>query len=572
MPQFKFFKTQTAPPWPTGDLAVPDTDYTPPGSAVRYVSPSGTNSGTAATVGTPWLTITYALANATAGDTIVVRGGTYRQGQIGTGLNFILQAYPHEQVWLDGADIVTGWISDSGRWRKDSWTALFMDGANPVGQTGDPNAINPSFPMAGWPDMVWIDGVYLTQVATLAECGAGEFFVDYATSKLYIGSDPTGKTVEATTRQYALNLEGGSAIQIIRGIGFTRFATSYVHPNNGAIRANKPNVTIEGCAFIRNAGNGVVYYGANGVCRGSKFMYNGKNGLGGYAPTNLIVENNRFSYNNQEGFEQWWDAGGIKIAFQDGGIYRDNLFEDNNCSGLWLDITCTDYIIVRNEFRRNAAFALGVELSARGIVASNWIEGTVPGGEFGGGVGIDIFESNDLYFWNNTLINNIINLQVREGNRTATGADLAAGATWHVTDMSINNNVYIGLNNGTAALVEFTDFDGGTVASTYIDFFDYDTFLLPASPSAIRIKFQTTTAAGGTTNYATLAAFVAAQIYQDNGVEATAAGNPLVQGVSPLQNGNPLPANVAAAINSGLGTPIVTASAPIGRGVVRPPY
>lgn len=54
------------------------------GAATRYVSNEATNgyaigadSGTAATKGAPWLTMSYAVANASSGDTIVANCGTY---------------------------------------------------------------------------------------------------------------------------------------------------------------------------------------------------------------------------------------------------------------------------------------------------------------------------------------------------------------------------------------------------------------------------------------------------------------------------------------------------------------
>jgi len=47
--------------------------------AIYYVSPTGANSGPGTSVGSPWLTIQYAITNSTTGDTIVLAAGTYTQ-------------------------------------------------------------------------------------------------------------------------------------------------------------------------------------------------------------------------------------------------------------------------------------------------------------------------------------------------------------------------------------------------------------------------------------------------------------------------------------------------------------
>lgn len=58
-------------------------------STVFYISPSG-NNGNAGTIGSPWLTLTYAVAHVSSGDIVHVNAGTYLEaGQVfvGTGIS-----------------------------------------------------------------------------------------------------------------------------------------------------------------------------------------------------------------------------------------------------------------------------------------------------------------------------------------------------------------------------------------------------------------------------------------------------------------------------------------------------
>ncbi len=110
-------------------------------SANYYVSSSGTDNGSCGSEGSPCQTIQYALDNKVgAGDTLYIRGGTYREtitidedGSIGNVIT--IQNYPNEVVTIDGTVDVTGtWStygSVSGAYQLTSYstdiTQLFVD-------------------------------------------------------------------------------------------------------------------------------------------------------------------------------------------------------------------------------------------------------------------------------------------------------------------------------------------------------------------------------------------------------------------------------------------------------------
>ena len=122
-------------------------------AATYYVAPAGNDAFSVAqaqNIGTPWQTINRAASNLVAGDTCLVRAGTYREtvtvrasGTAAAPIRF--QAYSNETVTVDGTDIITGWTTPG----SNLWTA-------PMGWTlgdGDQVFINGAMkPAARWPD------------------------------------------------------------------------------------------------------------------------------------------------------------------------------------------------------------------------------------------------------------------------------------------------------------------------------------------------------------------------------------------------------------------------------------
>ena len=84
-----------------------------------YVSVTGNDATGTGTLANPWKTIQKAADSMKAGDTCIIRGGTYREtvtmktsGTSAKPISF--QAYKGETVTVSGADPVTDWVKDSG--------------------------------------------------------------------------------------------------------------------------------------------------------------------------------------------------------------------------------------------------------------------------------------------------------------------------------------------------------------------------------------------------------------------------------------------------------------------------
>ncbi|MBP2328375.1 hypothetical protein JOF56_008760 [Kibdelosporangium banguiense] len=137
-----------------------------------------------------------------------------------------LQPYPGEQVWFKGsAEIPAGQlVADGNAWRLDGWNpASVCRASGPAyDECMNPVQFNDDNPVGGDPQMVFVDGEPMRQVATREEVRAGTFFHDGAADRTYLGSDPTGRKVEITAKKSALHLFAGADGSVVRGLGFER--------------------------------------------------------------------------------------------------------------------------------------------------------------------------------------------------------------------------------------------------------------------------------------------------------------------------------------------------------------
>lgn len=426
---------------------IPDTNYAIPEGAV-FMATTGddTNAGT---VDAPVKTLNRAvdLVPPLPGrGTVVIRGGVYRDWYYKTPnvsgaiiyKDVSFQAYPHEKVWFDGTDVIasSAWKNNNnGTWSMSWSTPSFCDNKYytrsitaqaPLPANNGPcyhydMSQHPSYPRAGDPQMVYINGSRLQQVGALSQIAnnAGKFYYDHTARVMYIGTSPVGKTVELAARPNALVLGATPSSSSILGIGFRRYATNeYGILTRGAVylggesSATTPQARVENSVFTQNAAYGLNMR-PNGIVRHNVFAQNGYTGMtsnghglyNNYAMKDkLLIENNLVAGNNIEHFGYNCKAScgmaGIKIAHMNGFTVRGNIFEGNleGAAGFWCDLNCRDGVIVNNVARNNQGSGLFYEVSSNGIIASNLIYSN-------GKQGIRV-ASDTTKIYNNTLVKN----------------------------------------------------------------------------------------------------------------------------------------------------------------------
>jgi len=543
---------------PAGAVAIavpliPDTDYPRPAGSL-YVSPAG-NDSASGTIANPLRTIARALTVVPDGGTIVLRSGTYREALGAITDSVTIQAFPHEQAWLDGRQIVTGWSASGAAWVRSGWNSGLCSTCY------DPLQVTAERPAAGLPDMVFVDGVPQQQVLSRAAVVAGTFFHDDAANALYLGTNPGGRQVLATVHQKALSFNtAGAAGSALRGVGVIGYGTNGTGTNQAMVVVDAPNVTIENAVFAWAATRGVAVYDTDALLHGLVVVNNGLQGIAVDHADGLIVDGVRVAGSNREGFliasSPNTTAAGLKLTASRDVVIRDSAFDDNDSTGLWVDVSSQNVTVVRNVARRNARHGLFVEISDQVIVASNLVTDNV-------NMGLRIAGTTNARIWNNTFVDNLeTQIGVYETARTnEDAAEYATGITWDTHNVQIRNNILSTSVSTRLALLHTGDWNSPKrwLASDMISALDGNVYARTTTTLPPNVVYWANlTPNSYATNYATAAAFRNATTYEDAGIDVAGTeplfsdrtiGDYRLATSSPaIQSGAALPNDIASAV------------------------
>ena len=443
-----------------GSVAVGTAEYAVPSNAI-YVATTGSDSnpGTAAA---PVKTINQGVAIAPTGGTVVVRGGVYRE-TVTISKQVTLQNYPKEAVWLDGSTPVTGWVADGSIWRKDGWTQRFdhsptytqgaADSTSPYWQFVNPN----TYPMAAYPDQVFIDGAPLQQVKSKSLVTSGTFYLDESTSKLYIGSNPSGHSVDASTIIKAMNVRGANSV--VRGIGIRRYSPSVFHI--GAVTIEQPGVKFENVVVADSATTGLSVQRENVTLNQVTITGSGMLGIHGRNADNLTLSKVLSTKNNDEHFNLAPVSGGAKLGVSRGITVTGSKFSGNYGHGFWEDMSVYNSVFRQSDFSDNTGTGLFLEISAKVIVGDSTFSGNQ---EFG----MKVNNTSNVKIWNNTFVGNgrPLNL-VQDTRRNTNKSDPAVDTRiafpdpempWTLGPVTVRNNVFANATSSANCLICVEDY------------------------------------------------------------------------------------------------------------------
>jgi len=413
---------------------------------IYYVAPDGQAKESGQTLAKP-TTMEAAIKRVETGDAIVMRGGTYRAGDLQLNQGITIQPYADEQPVLKGTFVAKKWeLQRNGLW-KTSWSHLFPDKPASWWRREFFGRQTPLHRFNN--DMVFVDGRMLQSAGSQEELDENSFFIDYDKRLVFIGIDPTDRLVEITAYNGALTRITGECHgktsdrkgPVIRGITFTQYAyraieTEGTNPEGLSDESKHGKevvgTTLEHCTISFCSRAGAYLRGDNLTLRHCMVSDTSTEGIFILSSSDVLLEKNIFTRNNIEKIAGYYPAA-VKIFNQCYRVTcRDNLVIDHpNSSGIWYDVGNVDGRFLNNwvenignverRFSNNRFWpsdnGFFFEISKGAICAGNVFVNCDQG--------IFLINSSDVKMYNNTLVNSTV--CIGHTARTAAGDHFG----WH---------------------------------------------------------------------------------------------------------------------------------------------
>jgi len=337
---------------------LPDVEGT-----IYYVAPDGDRGASGEALTDP-TTLTSAVERVRSGDAIILRGGTYRTGDLVLNQGIIMQPYEDERPRLKGTRIAEKWEDlGNGLW-VSSWDSLFP--AEPADWWRRHRQMRHTPLYLFNNDMVFADGRFLQAVGWPGAVDEDTYFIDYENNEVYIGANPEEHLIEITAYNLALRqtteqVHGKAPDHrgpTIRGITFTQYAYRALeiegtYPQGISPESEHGNqivgTTLEHCT-ISNCSRVAGYFrGDSLTIRHCEVFNTSTEGIYVIASDDILLEKNIFSRNNIENITGYYPAA-VKIFNQCyRAVVRDNLITDlPNSNGVWYDVGEVDGVFINN--------------------------------------------------------------------------------------------------------------------------------------------------------------------------------------------------------------------------------
>jgi hypothetical protein len=326
---------------------------------IYYVSPDG-NAGVSGLAPEEPTSIESAVEKAVSGDAIVLRGGTYRTGNLTFNQAIVMQPYRDEHPVLKGTRVAGDWQqAGEGVW-VTRWKPLFPGKPENWWNREHNERFTPMHRFNN--DGIFIDGEFLQSVGSKEELDEATFFVDYEDEKIYIGVDPADKFIEITAFRKALvrpnaEVRGKKPAKygpVIRGLEITQYPDTMVHIGDDfwVMEQDASDLTgtvFENCTFSNCFRIALFAISDSMVIRNCEVRNTNTEGLYIVASKDVLLEKNIIANNNIERWTGFFPAA-VKIFNQTlRAKCNDNLVTDHPYSnGIWYDVGNKDGIFVNN--------------------------------------------------------------------------------------------------------------------------------------------------------------------------------------------------------------------------------
>jgi hypothetical protein len=380
-----------------------------------------TNPGTEAE---PLRTLGAAIAaigsDATA--TIVVRGGTYAEGnlQISATSHIRIIAYPGE------LPVFTGAQSLDGPWTAEDDLAWHAYAAQPVTDgAGISFTTGPNLTGAGvgkYPDQVWIGAAELEQVPTKAEVTTGRFWVDAAASRVYLAAaDAATPSIEASALDRFIRIRGAEST--LEGLRITRFSNSADDYGVVLVEATADGSALRQVELVDAAFQAVVHAGrADDLLVGALLEHvtiDGPNWMGVNSTYVDDLTLDRVRIVGADPFDEFTSSpqsGALKTSRCRGIRVLGSDILDNKSHGLWFDQSNVGVDVVGNRLTGNSGSAIFFEISDDLLLVDNYVRA-----EPGSPSAVKLAGSSGLRLVNNTVVGGADPIGVYTDSRSKPG-------------------------------------------------------------------------------------------------------------------------------------------------------
>ncbi|MGI4790888.1 MAG: right-handed parallel beta-helix repeat-containing protein [Janthinobacterium lividum] len=348
-----------------------------------FVAPAGSDTHAGTSLAAPFQTITHAVQMAGPGDSVLIRGGTYReQVDLGgsrcglPGQPLTIRNYKEETVILKGSDVVKGWTLDhKAVWKKTGWTVnsqqVFADG-RPLQQIGAEDPFETDKVDTG--DGTGAPDLRLPPTGKdLNDVMPGSFYYDGAAHVLYCEmsdkSDPNKHLMEASVRHTVLTGYGKSYVNL-HGLSLVACNGTSEGDYSGVLQTDGSHWTIDACTFQYGDFCGVRLGGTDHVIRNCHILDNGDVGINlsgsdsahsfgvwqNRPPQHILLDALVVTGNNYRHFDEAWHSGGIKVIPSARDVtVRGCKVSNNRGTGIWFDTDWGNIVIEGNFVYKNDA-------------------------------------------------------------------------------------------------------------------------------------------------------------------------------------------------------------------------
>ena len=386
---------------------------------VRYVATTGSDTASGSS-SAPYATLTKAVSSSVSGDSIVIRGGTYRQGNVSVPSSKTLRivAYPGEIPVFNGAQTAASWTAD-GSLRYTSYTPRpVTDGGGISFSTGQ-NLTGDG--VGKYPDQAWIGSTQLRQVSARASVVDGTFWVDRTNGRLYLTAVDAAKSgIEVSNRNVFLGIQATGTT--VEGLRVTRFSNG--GGDYGVIRFDNPStrVTLRNLEISESAFNAVTVTGSGGTFSdGSRLDHvtvttSNWMGVALNYTDNVTLDGVKITNMNQFGeFAASPASGALKTSRTHYTTVKNSYIAGNNSKGLWFDQSNYRTVVANNEILDNTDSGVFFEISDNLLLINNYIRAT------GTAKGLKGAGSSGLRIVNNTFVGGSDPIRIYADNRSIPG-------------------------------------------------------------------------------------------------------------------------------------------------------